>query len=79
MAPEGLEKNPNWTWKTDLRYHVYQEPLEILKALIGIAQRDNILNEMGYREYLELAQGIADMKCGRYWQIPRSQRDPNQR
>lgn len=79
MTTEGLEKNPQWTWKNDLRYHFYQEPLEILRALIGIAQRDNILNEMGRIEYLELAQGIADMKCGRFWQVPRSLKDPNLR
>jgi hypothetical protein len=60
-------KNPKWTWKTDLRYYCYQLPLELFKSIIAMARKDHILNEMGIYEYLDLACGIADMKCGRWW------------
>jgi hypothetical protein len=61
------EKSPKWTWKTDVRYHLYQLPLELLRALYGIATKDHVLNGMDWREYLDLAHGIADMKCGRWF------------
>ena len=67
MNEDKWIKSPNWTWKTDVKYYLYYLPKEILCAVIGIAQKDHILNEMDWREYLDLACGIADMKAGRLY------------
>ena len=67
MTDDKWRKNPKWTWKTDVKYHLYYLPKEILSALIGIARKDHILNDMDWREYLDLAHGIADMKAGRWY------------
>jgi hypothetical protein len=61
------KKNPNWNWWTDVKYHVYYLPKEILRAIVGILQKDHILNEMDWREYIDMAHGIADMKAGRWY------------
>jgi hypothetical protein len=61
------KKVDKWTWKSDVRFYFYQLPLETLRAIIGIAQKDHILNDMDKWEYIDLAKGIADMKCGRFY------------
>lgn len=61
------KKNPKWTWKNDVRYWCYQMPLAILRALIGIARKDHILNDMDWKEYVDVMQSFADMKCGRFY------------
>jgi hypothetical protein len=67
MNEKNWKKNPNWTWKRDVRFYLYQKPLAILSALKGIAQKDHILNEMDWREYMDLMISMADMKCGRLY------------
>lgn len=62
-------RSPKWTWRTDILYWLYYYPIEFLRALYGIAIKDHILNEMDWREYLDLAAGIADMKAGRLYTL----------
>lgn len=60
-------RNPKWAWKNDVLYWLYYYPIEFLKALYGIITKDHILNEMDWKEYLDIAAAIADMKAGRLY------------
>jgi len=64
---ENLKRNPKWTWRNDVKYHLVVLPIEIIRAICGILNGDHKLNQMGWREYIDLAYGIADMKCGRWY------------
>jgi len=58
-----------WGWRQDIRYHLYQHPIELIRSLIGIARKYHIVMEMSKREYLEFAASRADMVCGRFYRV----------
>jgi hypothetical protein len=58
-----------WGWRQDIRYYLYQHPIEIIRALIGIAKKDHLLNEFTWIQYIEFAASLADMKSGRFYRV----------
>lgn len=60
-------KNPKWTWRSDLKYWLFYYPIEFIRMLHAVAQKDHVLNDMGWREELDCAGAFADMKAGRFW------------
>jgi len=60
-----------WGLKQDIKYHLYQYPIEVLRMTIGfiIAKKNNLLEGYTLRDYIEIAASRADMKCGRVWRV----------
>ena len=64
-----LIKNPNWTWRNDLRYYLIL-PFEIVRMIPAILKGEpRILNDMHWRDYIGLAHSNADVKTGRWYKL----------
>lgn len=63
----NLVKSKYWTWKSDVKY-LYTMPLNIIKTIPAILRGEPKINGMTWRDYIGLAQAVADAQCGRMWE-----------
>ena len=62
-----LVKNPNWTWRNDLKYYLIV-PFEIIRMIPAILKGEpRKLNDMHWKDYINLARAFADAKTGRMY------------
>jgi len=62
------ERNPNWTWRNDLKYWLIL-PFEVARVVPDILKGYPALNDMTWREYIEVACSFADCKAGRWYRL----------
>jgi hypothetical protein len=68
MADFKWEKNPKWTWVNNVMYWLLL-PFEVVYHVFCwlLDSRDRC--EFGLKEIVELAEGITDFKCGRWYKF----------
>ena len=57
-------KNPDWTWKTDLKYYLIV-PFVQLDCAIQWLRKKELRDEFRFSDVLSLARSIVDMKLER--------------
>jgi len=67
MSKINLVKSKHWTWKSDVRYYLYRMPLNIILTIPAILRGEPKINDMTWRDYIDLAKAMADAQYGRMW------------
>ena len=62
-----LVKSKHWTWRSDVWYWLYRMPSNVILTIPAILRGEPKTNEMTWRDYIGLAQAMADVQCGRMW------------
>lgn len=62
-----LEKNPDWTWKTDLKYYILLPFATIWDAIGWFFESKEVRKYWRFKAYMNLGRACLDVKLGRIY------------